>query len=444
MGMKSEEAGDAASVAPAASRVAGSPAHRDRAAAIAEVHSRPHPQLPGSRTVVQLAFVTEGGALVDASVIAELCRKRGAAPPGQGARYHIIPWDDGSLRWERHSEFSTYVWDAPYVQDEDWRKRSPFGDGFNPPGAAMCGVRLEIHDWAVDGTAPGFAADPESLCHSLVEDGKASILTDFRQDSDGLTRVYILDRGLTDNRRGALAQRLIEIETYRVFCMLGLSLAQSLSARLKRMEDELADLTDAIRKSGRKNSEALLAQLTDLAAGLEAQAASSLFRFGASRAYHEIVLERLEALKEVPCVGAESWSQFLTRRIAPAMRTVRSVEERQANLSRKLSRTTQLLRTWVDVEVEKQNRNLLASMNDRARLQLRLQQTVEGLSVAAISYYVVGLASYMLGGLPTVTGIPAPKQVLALSVPLVVVAIWLIVRRIRRSHGDEPGSKPGS
>lgn len=210
------------------------------------------------------------------------------------------------------------------------------------------------------------------------------------------------------------------------------------------MEDELADLTDAVRESGRKNSEALLAQLTDLAAELEAQAAASLFRFGASRAYHEIVLERLEALKEVPCAGAESWAQFLTRRIAPAMRTVRSVEERQANLSRKLSRTTQLLRTWVDVEVEKQNRNLLASMNDRARLQLRLQQTVEGLSVAAISYYVVGLASYMLGGLPTVPGIPAPKQVLALSVPLVVVTIWLIVQRIRRNHGGEPGSKPGS
>ncbi len=444
MGIKSGAPFNAASSELAVSRVAGFPAHRDRAAAIGEVHSRPHPQLPGSRTVVQLAFVTEGGALVDASVIAELCRKRGAAPPGQGARYHIIAWTEGSLRWERHSEFSTYVWDAPYVQDEDWRKRSPFDAGFNPPGAAMCGVRLEIHDWAEDGTAPGFAADPESLCHSLVEDGKASIMTDFRQDPDGLTRVYILDRGLTDNRRGALAQRLIEIETYRVFCMLGLSLAQSLSARLKRMEDELANLTDAIRESGRKNSEALLAQLTDLAAELEAQAASSLFRFGASRAYHEIVLERLEALKEVPCVGAESWSQFLTRRIAPAMRTVRSVEERQANLSRKLSRTTQLLRTWVDVEVEKQNRNLLASMNDRARLQLRLQQTVEGLSVAAISYYVVGLASYMLGGLPTGSGMPAPKQILALSVPLVVVTIWLIVRRIRRSHGGEAGSSPGS
>ncbi|TIV89776.1 MAG: DUF3422 domain-containing protein, partial [Mesorhizobium sp.] len=76
----------------------------------------------------------------------------------------------------------------------------------------------------------------------------------------------------------------------------------------------------------------------------------------------------------------------------------RSVEERQANLSRKLTRATTLLRTWVDVDVEKQNRDLLASMNNRARLQLRLQQTVEGLSVAAVSYYVVGLIGYVAKG----------------------------------------------
>ena len=102
------------------------------------------------------------------------------------------------------------------------------------------------------------------------------------------------------------------------------------------------------------------------------------------------------ASRSVP--GYDTWAGFLQRRVAPAMRTCRSVEERQANLSRKLTRATTLLRTWVDVEVEKQNRDLLASMNNRARLQLRLQQTVEGLSVAAVSYYVVGLIGYLAKG----------------------------------------------
>ena len=154
-----------------------------------------------------------------------------------------------------------------------------------------------------------------------------------------------------------------------------------------------------MKANRRRNSqELLLSELTELAAELEADAAASLYRFGASRAYNSIVEERLDALKEEVVPGYDTWSGFLQRRVAPAMRTCRSVEERQANLSGKLTRATTLLRTWVDVEVEQQNRDVLASMNNRARLQLRLQQTVEGLSVAAVSYYVVGLVGYLAKG----------------------------------------------
>ena len=421
-------------VDPLTSRVAGFPAHPGRSAAIAEVHSRPPPLLASPRVLVQLAFMTEGNSAADTAAITDLCRRLGEAPPHEAERHYVLRSGAGTLHWERHSEFSTYMWESPLVPWEHWKNNSPFNDGFIPPGPLMSGVRLELLQAGPDTTLPDFGLDRESLCHSVVEDGNASILTDFRQDPDGLTRMFILDRGLSESRRGVLAQRLIEIETYRVFCMLGLTLAQSLSGELRRMEDDLVKLTDAVRITEPDDSDALLGRLTILAAELEAQAASSLFRFGASRAYYDIVMERLQALKEVPYEGADSWSQFLVRRVAPAMRTCRSVQDRQENLSRKLARTTQLLRTSVEVEVEKQNRNLLASMNERARLQLRLQQTVEGLSVAAISYYVVGLASYMLAGLPTMPGWLPPKSILAIAVPLVVLAIWLVVRRIRRKH----------
>jgi len=419
--------------------VAGFRSHPERSAAIGEIHSRPQPMLPVPRTLIQLAFSTEGGAVVDAAVIAELCRKHALPAPERAARHCTFRLPNGNLYWERHSEFSTYLWEAPPAGARHWKIGSPFDVGFNPPGTVMSGVRLEILQLDPNASPPSMGLDPESVCHALVEDGNAEILTDFRQDADGLTRIIVIDRGLNEIRRGALAQRLIEIETYRVFCMLGLSLAQVLSGHLRRLEADVAQLTSEIRRGGRDESERLLARLTDLAAELEAQAASSLFRFGASRAYYDIVLERLDALKEVPIEGAASWSQFLARRVAPAMRTCRSVEDRQANLSRKISRTTQLLRTWVDVEVERQNRDLLASMNDRARQQLRLQQTVEGLSVAAISYYVVGLISYLLNGLPPLLGLNLPKYTAGLAVPFVILVVWLLVRRIRRRH-DESGS----
>jgi uncharacterized membrane-anchored protein len=169
---------------------------------------------------------------------------------------------------------------------------------------------------------------------------------------------------------------------------------------------------------------------------VEADAASSLYRFGASRAYDGIVGERLEALEEEAVPGYDTWAGFLQRRVAPAMRTCRSVEERQANLSTKLTRATTLLRTWVDVEVERQNRDLLASMNNRARLQLRLQQTVEGLSVAAVSYYVVGLIGYLAKGASLFGHSVSSEVVTALSVPIVILAVWWGVRRIRNSHDE--------
>ncbi len=99
-------------------------------------------------------------------------------------------------------------------------------------------------------------------------------------------------------------------------------------------------ITTEMKATDSRNSQALLAELTELAAELEADAASSLYRFGASRAYDGIVQERLDALEEEVVPGYDTWAGFLQRRLAPAMRTCRSVEERQANLSRKLTRAT--------------------------------------------------------------------------------------------------------
>ncbi|MGB3832596.1 MAG: DUF3422 family protein [Mesorhizobium sp.] len=424
--------------------VMGFPAHEGRPAALGEVHARPHPLMAAPRVLIQLSFMTEGGSSVDHAVLTELSMQLGIAVPDRQARHHAMKWGNGSLRWERHTEFSTYLWEGPLPGEPPVRPQedSPFGNGFSPPGTVISGIRLEIRKWtaAAEKLIAGF--DPASLCYSLVEHGKAAIVTDFRQDGDGLTRMLILDRGLTPASTGALSQRLVDIETYRTLAMLGLPLAQSLSARVRRIEDRLAVITREMRAVESRNSQALLADLTELAAELEAEAAASLYRFGASRAYDGIVRERLEALDEEAVPGYDTWAGFLQRRVAPAMRTCRSVEERQANLSRKLTRATTLLRTWVDVEVEKQNRDLLASMNNRARLQLRLQQTVEGLSVAAVSYYVVGLVGYLAKGATVFGHAVAPEIVTGLSVPVAVLLVWWGVRRVRRLHA-EPGKPAG-
>ena len=125
------------------------------------------------------------------------------------------------------------------------------------------------------------------------------------------------------------------------------------------------------------------------------------------------------------------------RRRRPAMRTCQTASERQAELSQKLTRAANLLRTRVDIALEQQNRTLLETMSERGRLQLRLQQTVEGLSIAAVSYYVLGLAGYLFKGGKDAGLFPfEPTVATAVVLPFVVIVMAMVVRRIRRSHGE--------
>ncbi|MBB4000661.1 DUF3422 family protein [Aureimonas pseudogalii] len=412
-----------------------------RALALGELHARPFPRIIAPRQVIALAFTMTDDGERDFETLSALSTRCGIAPPAFGARAHVFAFGQGTLRWERHSEFSTYLFEGPAPGHiAQTGSGHPFGADFAAPGPLIAGVHLEI--WSAEtetgiGNGSTGAANFEeaSLCHSTMEGGLAEALTDFRQDGDGLTHILVLDRGLAPHRAGALVLRLVEIEIYRTLALLGLPLAQETAPRLRRLEAKLADITREMDR-GSEDSRSLLHEITAAAAEVEAGVAAVLYRFGASRAYDEIVRERLLAVGDTAMAGRESWSAFLKRRMAPAMRTCRSVEQRQANLSEKLARAANLLRTRIDVELEHQNRDLLHQMNRRAQLQLRLQQTVEGLSVAAIAYYVVGLFGYLAKGAFHEGGLVDPSLLVASFVPIAVAGVWLTVRRIRGQHGD--------
>jgi uncharacterized membrane-anchored protein len=415
------------------SPVLGFPAHPLRSAVLGEVHSRPRPLITAPRLLIQVAFSTQGVSAKDHGVLCELSRNVGLTPPDNTARHHIMPFGLGTLRWERHTEFSTYLYEGPL---DSGATAHPFGTAFQPPGMVLSAIKLEIKKQPKDLRRILASFDPASTCCSSIEDNTATIITDFRQDADGLTRMMLLDNGLSSLRTGAIGQMLIEVETYRTFAMLGLPLAHELSPRLRLIEDRMVLLTQEMRDDKGRESERLLAELSSLSAELEAGAATTLYRFAASKAYEGIVEERLSALAETPMKGFETWAAFLQKRMAPAMRTCRSVEERQANLSRKLTRATTLLRTWVDVDLEKQNSSLLTSMDQRASLQLRLQQTVEGLSVAAVSYYVVGLFSYLAKAIEKQNDALSSTMLTAFFVPVALSIVFLLVRRIRQKTGE--------
>ncbi|MDE2017151.1 MAG: DUF3422 domain-containing protein [Hyphomicrobiales bacterium] len=406
------------------------------------MHARPFAPLTTPHRVLHYAFMPEGEArVIDRRNLRALCESRGLPGPASGAKHHRVDLGDFVLLWEGHTEFTTYSFEIPAAAGvepfappaEGWRDPMSLVPA---PGPLLAKVDLCLVSAPADAPAPAAFAGRD-VARSSVERGRATIASDFAPDDRGFVRIALLDHGLGAAKAGALARRALEIETYRVLCLLGLPAAQEMAPAIRGVELALPALIDGMRREGTmEDNRALLDRLIAHAAELERAASANAFRFGATRAYHKLIESRLAATGERPAEGAVGWGEFFARRLQPAVRTCNAVQRRADELSRRLARAAQLLRTRVEIDLETQNAGVLRAMNDLARLQLRLQRTVEGLSVAAISYYVASLAGHVFDGLHA-AGYPVdPAVATALAVPVAVLAVGVVVWRIRSRHGE--------
>jgi uncharacterized membrane-anchored protein len=430
--------------------LAGFKLHPQRHAVLAEVHARPFTRLTAPLGVMRFAFLNQGdAATIDRQTLAAFLAARGLAALEPSAKHHQVAIGSILLRWEQHSEFATFTW--------IWSKADsapPFGAvgeelaalirALPQAGQLLVAVRLEAEQTAAAVERAEQLFEKSSLAMATVRSGPAVVASDFRSDEQGFVRILLCNDGLSPGRLGALVQRVLEIETYRTLALLGLPAALELAPSVDHIGRRLVEVLEEMQGAeDLKLNNHLLTELTALAASLERGAAGSLFRFGASRAYNEIVQARLAVIEGGEIAGYPTWSSFLARRMAPAMRTCATMEDRQAGLSIKLARAADLLRTRVDVELEEQNRDLLRSMNERTKLQLRLQSTVEGLSVAAIGYYVVSLFGYLAKGAHDSGLHVDPSLVTALFVPIAVGVIWIVIHNIRKRHLRHDSGMPG-
>jgi uncharacterized membrane-anchored protein len=422
--------------------------HPERAAVLGEVHARPFHPVPTPARLLHFAFMTDAREAAAArAALGDFCREHGLHGPEAGAKHFRVTLGGQSLRFEQHSEFTTYT------LEQGGEAPAPFTPAANgvpsvfarlpQPGHHL--VSVDLHLMAPSG-APEIDEglfDPASLAAASVIGGRALVACDFLP-VNGFVRILVLDLGLDPASAGALAVRLLEIETYRVLALLGLPEAQRLAPAVGDAETALASISSAMASGGGLDQDnALLERLTGLAAKAEAEATRAAFRFGASRAYDSIVTQRLAAIGEQPTGMRQTLSAFLSRRLQPAMRTCHMLQERQADLSVKLARAANLLRTRVDIELEQQSQELLNSMNGNARAQLAMQETVEGLSVAAVSYYVVGLLGYVFKASKEAHVVNVDPAILSgVSVPLVVLVAFFVVRRIRLTHRRRGGHHP--
>ncbi|MEL0028191.1 MAG: DUF3422 domain-containing protein [Perlucidibaca sp.] len=417
------------------------PFHAERDILFNELHTRPFPVLGNGARVSQLALLHESGSVAtEYAHLQRLCAHYGILPPAPGISCYIQHFGAFELRWERHSEFSTYTFIHVDAEAQAFSRTAlsllPPDWLAGLPGRVISGLHVEVLPMPV----PSPAADEvrahfesQRLISSWVDSRGARLWTAYRLHSDGLGRVLILNQRLNPCQLGRLVRRLLEVETYRMMVLLAFPLARQLAPELAGMDRQLAGINaeiNAIR--GLDDERRLLGELSTLAARIEHLRSETNFRFSAARAYHELVLSRLDGLREEEEPGLQSFNEFLPRRLKPAFRTGEAVSEQIDSLATRIDRASELLRTRVDLTLEAQNQDLLQSMNRRAQLQLQLQQAVEGLSVVAISYYLVGLIKYLAGSLHELGWLSQPELVAGLSVPVCLLLVWRGVRRLRR------------
>jgi len=420
--------------------------HNLRRALTDELHARPQEGLAAPVRISHFAMLTgetQAQVAADRAHLADLCNRHNVTPPPSDAKHFAADFGEFRLKWERHTEFTSYTVFAP------GRFEDPFGRVASDrlpaewrdaiPGELLVATTLAFAAEATieDGVSNSGWFDRDSLCCSRVSDGAATLWTDFRIHNDGRSRFLVVDDGLTARRAGRLVQRVLDIETYRTLALLALPEARHIGPAIARIDNTLAHLSTTLSgMAGVSGERDLLDRLTGLAAEIEALQAATSYRFSAARAYEALVDARIREIREERVAGWQTIGEFMSRRFAPAMRTCHSAAYRLEQLSPRVARASTLLRTRVDIALEDQSQALLKSVEQSARRQLRLQQTVEGLSVVAISYYLLGLIAYATAALEGIAPFLSAKLVAGIALPIVVPAVWFGIRRLRRRHGS--------
>lgn len=407
-----------------------------------EVHARPAEAMRAPLRISSLALLSPAIPLADERQhVATLVTRYGAAPPAESATDFAVDLGAFRLKWERHTEFTRFKFMAAGLDQSD-----PFGTPAltlvpkewlqQLKGEVLAAAHvalLPVGDTPPDYEAIGarlFAGNP--LIGAKIAGGAGTALTDLRIHGDGFSRALVLNKSMNPRQAGRMVQRVIEIDVYRMLALLALPIARALNPFLSQCELGLAEVTAALARAKKADEGRLLDQLTRLQAEIESRHADSDSRFAAAAAYHDLVRRRISELREERIQGLQTFGEFTERRLAPAMNTCQAAATRQESVSTRMARATQLLSTRVDVDRQRQNQVLLQSMNRRAQLQLRLQETVEGLSIAAITYYMASLVGYLAKSAEASGFAMNPDLVVGISVPVVAVLVAFGVRSIRK------------
>jgi uncharacterized membrane-anchored protein len=400
-----------------------------------ELHNRPSAQIQVPTSITHMAVrLTEKERHQEYQQIVTLCQRYSVNPPSIDASCYYQNFGGFELRWERHLEFSSYSFIRKGLGQFLFEG---YAIAFVPQewldsivGELVSAVNLVISDKKLLEKELLDAFEGHQVLGSNVAGNRANVFASFRLHSDGFGRIIIENLMLNSYQAGRLIQRMLEIETYQMMALLSLPIARSLAPKVEKMELDLVDINQKMAGLAKKNDSEMLDRLSYLAGKTEQLISDISYRFSATNAYYELVCSRLDQLKEIDIAGLERVDEFVTRRLSPGIRTCQALSIRLEELTRRIARASSLLRTRIDLTIEKQNQQLLSAINQRGEVQLRLQQMVEGVSIAAMAYYLMGLLDYILDA-ANFSGFHLNKVIVkGFAVPIILCLTWLLLRLV--------------
>jgi len=394
-----------------------------------ELHARPSLYFDEPAHVFHLAFL--GGDRECNALLQNCCPSAFDPNAAQG----ITHLDGHPLKWERHAEFFTLTLVITSSSNDLYWTSLPesLAQRIEPHrpliiSAVQIVVRGEA---ALDLASYGFK-DP---CGSCVGGGDAMVWSDFRLSEDSTNRFLFVNRRLNAYRQGRMIRRLLEIETYRMMASLALTTAKTLSAQLNVFDKTLVTLSERNAGSDTTNAKVLLADISSLSAQVVSSTAKTRHRFSATQAYAQLVFERLGELRESHVGDCQRLGIFIERRFKPTVRYCAATEQRLEHLAKSVANLGDLLQARVQVEMEEQNSEILKSLNTRADAQIKIQRAVEGLSIIAITYYLINLLKLVYSGLHVLGAEVSAREAMLAMTPLFIGILMVILIRIKKVKG---------
>lgn len=407
--------------------------HADRDDVLSEVHARRETQQNYPCVIERVAFLlprTPEGLDLFTNAIATVWNACFGMKELEDNRNFMFQSEELTLNFERHSEFATLTWTTPQQLTSPNKIVKKFLTCFEQCTFLMA-VRLNLFEVDESNYKKVFEGQ---LCGGITAKESMYVATSFETDENGFVNFQIGINKTNPISLSIAIKRILELETYRMFTLLGLPTAKRTTREINLLEQKYSELLHNIDiKNNSNEQQNVIHELQNLLIELERLSQSSVYRFEATIAYGEVLNQRLRALQFHKTGIIREFPPFIEQRVAPAVATCKSTRNRLKTLSDKIALAVNLVNTRNGEIRQKQNQDVLTSLKKTSERQYQLQRTVEGLSVIAISYYAVSLVSYTFASFISLTGL-SKTQFMTIAVPITILAVWLFVQRIKKKH----------